>query len=92
MPLIGTVYAVANATVQHPDGGMTIPVRKGQHWPAEDPIVAAHPDLFSADPRWGMQYTREPAGYGDPPYEAPVEQATREPGEKRNVRRVEQRG
>lgn len=91
MTFIAVMYATAQATVQHPDGGMSILVRKGSHWAADDPVVRAHPDLFSPDPRWGMEYTREPAGYDAPMYEL-VEQATAGPGERRNVRRVEHRG
>ncbi len=57
-------------------------VQKGTHWPAADPVVAAQPSIFSADPRWGLMYTREPAGF-----DAPVEQATATPGERRVTRR-----
>jgi hypothetical protein len=58
-------------------------VHKGSHWPADDPIVRAHPDLFSDDPRYGLSYTAEPDGW-----DAPVEQATKAPGEKRATRRA----
>lgn len=57
-------------------------VHKGSHWPADDPVVKANPDLFSSDPRYGLQYSVTPEGY-----DAPVEQATRAPGEKRQSRR-----
>jgi len=88
--LIETVYAKDSFTTVHPDGGRPILVKKGQHWAAEDPIVKRHPEAFSADPRWGLEYTREPEGYADPPYEdRPVEQTTAAPGEKRNVRRAD---
>lgn len=56
-------------------------VQKGTHWPADDPIVVAQPSIFSADARYGLLYTREPAGYND------VEQATAAPGERRTTRR-----
>lgn len=58
-------------------------VQKGSHWPADDPIVRAQPSIFSTDARYGLVYTREPAGYDAPP----VEQATAAPGELRNTRR-----
>jgi hypothetical protein len=35
-------------------------VRAGTHWPAEDPVVKAHPDAFSEDPRYGLFYSVEP--------------------------------
>lgn len=59
-------------------------VHVGEHYPADDPVVKAMPDAFSPDPRYGVQWTGPP-----PPEmaEAPVEQATAGPGEKRNVRR-----
>jgi hypothetical protein len=75
------VYAKDNAAV--PTGAGTVPVRKGEHWPADDPIVRAMPSLFSADPRYGLQYSTEPDGYDEPP----VEQATAAPGERRSTRR-----
>jgi hypothetical protein len=78
---MNVVYATATVPVQLPSGigGM---VQKGSHWPADDPVVLAHPEYFSPDPRFGMSYSVEPAGY-----DAPVEQATAAPGEKRQVRR-----
>lgn len=77
------VYATATVRVSDDYGGThTIP--KGSHWPADDPVVLSHPDVFSADPRWGLLYSTEPDGYRD---EAPVEQATRAPGERRQTRR-----
>jgi hypothetical protein len=77
------VYATSTVRVGTRDGSpVTVP--KGSHWPADDPIVADHPDIFSADPRWGLLYSQEPDGYRD---QAPVEQATRAPGEKRQTRR-----
>jgi hypothetical protein len=74
-------YATANAIINRPGGG-AVRVRKGSHWPTDDPIVQAQPSLFSDDPRWGLEYSVQPDGFDDP-----VEQATAAPGEKRNVRR-----
>ncbi len=79
--MIRVVYAVDTRGVQLPTGGGG-QIPKGSHWPADDPIVLAHPDLFSDDPRWGMLYSVEPEGY-----DAPVEQTTAAPGEKRATRR-----
>lgn len=63
--------------------GSLVGIRKGSHWPASDPVVRAHPSLFTKDSRYGMNYTVEPAGYNDEYQDAPVESATRAPGEKR---------
>lgn len=79
---MNVVYAVSDAQAPMADGSLAT-VRKGQHWPASDPVVAAHPSLFTTDARYGMCYSVEPAGYNDPP----VEQATAAPGERRNTRR-----
>jgi hypothetical protein len=58
------------------DGG-TVRLAKGQPWDANDPFVLAYPRLFSTDPALIARTV---------PYVAPVEQATANPGEKRNVR------
>lgn len=80
----------AKATVRLPTdeehgGGV---VAGGSHWPADDPVVRAHSDLFSPDPRYGLAFSVPPAGWDDPP----VEQATAGPGERRQTRRAESRG
>jgi hypothetical protein len=77
------VYAVATRRVGTPAGGFGV-VRHGSHWPADDPVVKANPDLFSADPRYGLAYSNEPDGYRDPV----VETATAAPGERRSTRRA----
>ena len=80
---MNVVYAKESRFVPNPDGGGRM-VHGGQHWPADDPIVAAHPDLFSTDPRYGLAFSVDPAGWDDPP----VERVTAGPGEKRTgVRR-----
>ena len=76
------VYASTTAHVTSPDGARMV-VQKGSHWPADDPIVRAQPSLFSSDPRYGLTYSAEPAGWDDPQ----VETATAVPGERRNARR-----
>ena len=76
------VYAKSSQPVDLGGAGR-VQVRKGTHWPADDPAVVAHPELFSTDPRWGLWYTVEPDGY-----DAPVETASAAPGEKRSVRRA----
>lgn len=82
--MIDAVFATADFPATAPNG-QRVMVRKGSHWPVDDPIVATHRGNFSPDPRWGLQYTQEPAGWDDPP----VEQATAAPGERRSIRRVQ---
>jgi hypothetical protein len=79
---MNVVYATGSTQVTTPDGGR-YNVRRGEYWPADDPVVkAAKPGVFSADPLMGGLRTHN----GRPP-EAPVEQATAGPGEKRTTRR-----
>ena len=82
---IPVVYAMSRALIPMQDGTRVL-VAKGTHWPADDPLVKSHPLMFSADPRWGMQYTAEPDGYNDA-HEVAAETATAVPGEKRAARR-----
>jgi hypothetical protein len=79
---VNVVYAIGTQVVTSADG-TRVKVPKGSHWPADDPIVQARPDVFSTDPRWGMLYTVEPPGY-----DAPIETASAAPGERRSVRRA----
>lgn len=79
--MIDVVFAMGTDHVNLPNGGR-VRVQKGTHWPADDPAVRSRPELFSPDPRWGMWYSKEPDGY-----DAPIEMATNNPGEKRSVRR-----
>lgn len=79
--MIKVVYATQQFQTTLPDG-MRAVIPKGSHWPADDAVVRANPDYFSDDPRYGMLYSTEPAGY-----DAAVETATAAPGEKRSVRR-----
>ena len=76
------VFAKYAAQVMTPDGGRWN-VQGGQHWPADDPVVQAAPEVFTRDARYGVSFSAAPAELAEPP----VEQATAGPGEKRNVRR-----
>lgn len=82
--MIDVVYAIGTERVQIPDGP-SVPVMKGTHWPVEDPVVRARPELFTPDPRYGLRYTAAPRGHDVNLNE--VEEATANPGERRNVRR-----
>lgn len=79
--MIKVVYATQQFQTTLPDGRRAV-IPKGSHWPADDKVVRSNPDCFSDDPRYGLLYSTEPAGY-----DAPIEEATSVPGEKRNVRR-----
>jgi len=79
---VNVVYAKYGGQVRTPDGGIWN-VQGGQHWPADDPVVLADPSRFSPDARYGVSFSAAP----DELREAPVEQATAGPGEKRNTRR-----
>lgn len=122
------VFATTTATVTVGPGNHTT-ILVGEHWPASDPIVRDHPDLFTADPRYGLRVSgpldedaeleavvdenwQKISDLGFTPEEAvaiveaaatrkkleeekadagqsqaPVEQATKAPGEKRTTRR-----
>jgi len=78
------VYAKATTSVVTEDGAQQL-VRHGSHWFADDPVVQANPSLFSSDPRFGLTWSGQtPAVMAEPP----VEQATAEPGERRQTRRL----
>ena len=69
------VCAITTASVAPPKGGPSIVVREGGYWRAEDPVVVAYPSLFTTDLRYNLNSSE--------PLDAPVEQATAAPGEKR---------
>jgi hypothetical protein len=78
------VYVKTDSAVVTLPDGTPWTLAKGQHYPADDPVVRAHPHHFSADSRYGITWT------GPPPAELaepPVEEATSRPGERRSVRR-----
>lgn len=82
------VYARREEDVHNQYGGLvTVPL--GSHWDAEDPLVRSHPDLFSEDPQIGLASSvavdRAPRVFVGPGSEA--EEATANPGEKRQARR-----
>lgn len=61
--------------------GESLYVNEGELWDADDPLVKERPDMFTDDLS-GVTRTSVP-----PKREAPVEQATAAPGEKRQTRR-----
>lgn len=74
MPPVKVVYAVAQCGTEY--NGQTINLKPGDCWAADDPVVLQHPGLFQDDP---IPRRTVPAPV--------VEQATREPGERRGTRR-----
>lgn len=72
------VFAKGTQQVMTPDGGRHL-VQGGQHWPADDPVVLAAPDLFSSDARYGASFSVAPPEMSEPP----VEQVTGRAGERR---------
>jgi hypothetical protein len=59
-----------------------VTVREGELWPADDPVVQAHPDWFESLVK---AKPKPPTAASAAP---PVEQATAAPGEKRVTRRA----
>lgn len=82
--MIEFVYARSTGTV-HLQGGAPVHITAGSMVPANDPVVAAAPDLFSPDPRYcsALFGTVMPPELAGPP----VETATAAPGERRTTRR-----
>lgn len=70
-------YATATCSAATADG-MTVQMREGDVWDADDPFVVARPEFFSAFPP-GPNFPRRT--------QLPVEQATAGPGERRTARR-----
>lgn len=70
----GIVVAITSAAIRV--DGVVVTIRKGDAWAASAPVVQQHPGMFSAD---------QSAARGGT---APVEQATRAPGERSNARRT----
>lgn len=107
------VFAQTTGMVSAGPGNHTM-LHEGDHWPASDPLVQAHPAMFSDDPRPGLRFSVAPGEDDKEPtveeataaveaaqkkldeakervnarqQEAPIEQATKAPGEKRTTRR-----
>jgi hypothetical protein len=55
------VFAKANGVAGVDFGDRFIP--GGSHWPADDPLVVARPDLFTADCRYGLMFSGDPPEY-----------------------------
>jgi hypothetical protein len=65
------VFAKANAIAGPEYGDRMVP--GGSHWPADDPLVLARPELFTADCRYGLMFSGDAPDYMNvPPDEEPV--------------------
>jgi hypothetical protein len=73
------VYALDTTNVAMPGVKFRVPVARRRLFWSDDPVVVAHPHLFSKD---DPDLTRLTG------WEAPVEQMTAAPGEKRATRRA----
>lgn len=52
------VFAKSTGVVN--DTGSPVTVQGGTHWLADDPLVLARPDMFTADCRYGLAWSGEP--------------------------------
>ena len=65
------VYALSDTGVVLPSG-VYVKIHPGEHWPASDPVVRAHPHLFTTDPyRVGLRIS---APLEDAPVHPPADQ------------------
>lgn len=70
------VFAASSLSTADPATGLIINLVEGEVWASDDPLVVARPDLFTLNP---------PKVRRTGP--APVESATKAPGERRAVKR-----
>lgn len=73
-------FARATTSLRLPGDKYPTTVREGSAWWADHPAVLANPELFADEPQIVLPRNWTPK-------EAPVEQATAAPGEKRGSRR-----
>jgi hypothetical protein len=76
------VFARSTCAVRAPGSKYPTSVHVNEPWYADHPLVLSHPDLFGDAPSLVF-----PRGWTPP--EAPVEQASAAPGEKRATRRAD---
>lgn len=79
-----TDYVFASATVQLSLGDELVPVRAGEVWSADDPVVKANPSSFTSTPPVVRRYR---GGIVERVGSDVIESATARPGERRNTRR-----
>lgn len=74
---------IATDTVNVTWQGRRLHIPRGSAWDAGDPLVEAHPGLFSADDRFVNRTVPQQEAAPEPP----VERATAAPGERTQARR-----
>lgn len=74
----GICYAASSLSTGNPANGVIINMVEGEVWAADDPFVLARPDLFTDSP---------PLIRRTAPAPAPIEAATKAPGERRSAKR-----
>lgn len=74
--MAGICHAAGTCSSVDPNTGLIVRMVEGQVWDADDPFVKARPQLFI---------------FTDVPTRGTVEKATKVPGEKRDVKRVDKR-
>jgi hypothetical protein len=72
------VFALSTVSTTDPATGLIVRVSEGEPWAANDPFVKVKPELFGAAPERIRRTV---------PFQPPVEQASKAPGEKRTVKR-----
>jgi hypothetical protein len=72
------VFALSTCSTTNPATGVIVRVVEGEPWAADDPFVAAKPDLFGTIPNKIRRTVDAPPV---------VEQASKAPGEKRTTKR-----
>lgn len=79
--MAGRLRANQIVAVRHPEHGMFVTPNPADTYAADDPLVKAHPWLFSTEEELAERDT------APKPEAVPIEQATRAPGERRTTRR-----
>lgn len=74
----GIVFASSSLSTGNPADGVILHIIAGEAWAADDPFVLARPDLFTDSP---------PVIRRTAPAPAPIEAATKAPGERRSAKR-----
>ena len=62
-------FACETSVVSHPRTGDGVVIRRGEHWPAHDPVVRAYPEFFTDDARFGLTASVQIGESGYPEYD-----------------------